>query len=360
MRGLVFSSFTNAYALFRSASRLGVDLFTTDENPTFPLSVDTAEGSADWLFFTEEASLRRALAGELQGNFLPANFPVELLDDKWAFVEWLRSNPVLTGGLQQWPVSSIEQVRYPCLLKAKHSWVGSAKLPRGWVCRSPAEAKARLGDLETGNLSYEFFFFQEWLGDGDCRVISVCGFHDSEHHSRNLTAVVERVASHTEGLSCSAAVQTIEDDWRLLSRTAAILDALEFTGPYEMEYLVSGTRVAVLELNPRFWMQHSIFLADGNGLVKRYLGIEDEVDRERKTIEPMIWIDGLHLIQMLTKLRLRFPLMVFGRLFLAERRVVIWPSVPVAIRVWLRTVRNRLMKHFRHLAADTPSQRLRA
>ena len=150
--------------------------------------------------------------------------------------------------------------------------------------------------LKREGLNPAYFFLQEWLGDLHCRVISVCGFHDSKNSRRNLVAVVERIASHTEGLSCSAAVQTIEDQWQLVDKTTAILNSLDFTGPYELEYLIVGERELVLELNPRFWMQHAIFLNNGNGLIKRYLNLDTERDREIHKINNVIWIDGLHLV----------------------------------------------------------------
>ena len=72
----------------------------------------------------------------------------------------------------------------------------------------------------------------------------MCGFHDYQDKSRKIYAVVERIASYAEGLSSSAAVETIEDEWQLNSRTDAILNAMHFTGPFELVYLISESRVS--------------------------------------------------------------------------------------------------------------------
>lgn len=337
-KSLIFSSYTNAYAIYKGVQSLGVDAATTDSDATFPMPSQMAATKADWLFFTEEASLRRALTGELTGNYLPRQFPLHLLDDKWALVQWLDGMDGLAKGLRQWSLAERNQVTYPCLLKAKHSWAESVKLPRGWVCHSAQELEHRLISLKTEGLNPAHFFLQEWLGDFQCRVISVCGFHDSKNSSRNLVAVVERVAAHTDGLSCSAAVQTIDDQWQLISKTAAILNALDFTGPYEMECLVVGQRALVLELNPRFWMQHAIFLKVGNGLIKRYLGIDTEDDKKNADIKNVVWIDGLHFIMSIFRFRIDFLSFVMKKLIKKDQKIILWPSLLVAIRVTGRMV----------------------
>lgn len=341
MDGLVFSSYVNAFTIYRGARLLGIQVATTDRHAVFPIPSRAGKVQAEWLLFTEEASLRRALNGELTGKFLPEHFPIDMLDDKWAFVEWLKSIPNLSEGLRQWPLAAVDQISYPCLVKAKHSWVDSIKLPRGWVCRTPSEVATCVNALRDQGLEPDHFFIQEWWGDEACRVISVCGFHDWQNAARNLTAIVERVAAHSTGLSCSAAVETIEDEWQLQMRTEAILKTLEFTGPYELEYLVGADRVAVLELNPRFWMQHAIFLADGNGLMKRYFGKESAEDLVRRTIRPVVWVDGLHLVRSVICLRLGFPFFVL-RKKLSSQAILIWPSVPMATYAWLRMVRSKV------------------
>lgn len=342
-----FSSYTNAYALYLGTKQLGIALTTTDSKPTFPIPVAAYPCTPDdWLMFTEESSLQRALNGEIAGKFWPKQFPMQLLDDKWALVEWLQSYPNLVQGLRQWRLADLDQISYPCLLKAKHSWQGGVKLPRGWICRSKQEAARQLHEITHYPDWENVFFFQEWLGDGQCRVISVCGFHDTTNHERNLSAVVERISAHNEGLSCSAAVQTIPDAWLLREKTAAILDTLEFTGPFELEYLVVGEHTLVLELNPRFWMQHAIFLANQNGLIKRYLNLETSEDRCQKVVENVVWIDSLHLVLSLCQLRFAFLSLVVKKMLDNNLNTVIWPSISMAIRICACLILQKLKIKF--------------
>ena len=327
MRGIVFSSHINAYALHVGTHKLGIKLTTTDINPNFSIPYYKSKEPEDWLFFTEEDSLKRALKGIEKGKFFPSNFPLELLDNKWTFGEWLKKNNCLTPGLLQWSIFKREDINYPCVCKAKHSWNESVKLPRGWICRSEQELNICTENLIKKGFNLKHFFLQEWLGDSHCRLISVCGFHDSEDDSRNLTAVVERIASYSDGLSCSSALETIEDEWNLINKTASILDRLKFTGPFEMEFIINNSHIFVLELNPRFWMQHSIFLTKGNGVIKRYLKMDENLDREQKSINRIIWIDGLYLLRSISLLKLNFLWMVIRKYFERKKEILIFPSI---------------------------------
>lgn len=344
--GRVATSSTNAYGIVCGAKKLGIDVVTDDTKPFFPIPKSLSSKSSEVLFFTEEASLLNALANSIDGYFMPREVKPILIDDKWEFVEWLKTDRELTQGIDQWSIQEFEEIQFPYLLKAKHSWVDDSKMPRGWVCRTHSDLEKSLNDLKAIGLNLDHFFLQRWLGDGECRNISVCGFHDYKDSARNLYAIVERIASHTEGLSCSAALETISDDWLLTARSNVILNSLQFTGPFELEYLISGSNVYILELNPRFWMQHSIFLHRGNGVIKRYLAMDTECDRKQKTIEDVVWIDGMHLVLTVLSFRLEFLALVLKKVFAPEKSVLIWPRVSTALYVWSRVARTKFVSKF--------------
>lgn len=340
---LTFSSYTNAYALYIGSKRLGVDLYTLDKAPLFPIPYKKI-AKADFLVFTEESSLKKALAGDFDGDFLPEKFPIQILDDKWALAEWLKKDSSLIQGIRQWDIKEYDEVVFPCLIKAKHSWSGDIKLPRGWVCRTREELLERLDEIKSFNNWESIFFIQEWLGDKNCKVISTCGFHDHESPRRNLSVVVQRVVSHSIGLSCSAAVETVEDVWGLRQNTEKILNALEFTGPYEMEYLLIGDTFKVLEINPRFWMQHAIFLKNGNGLMKRYYCLDGENDWINKDYSHIVWIDTIHLLKTLMKGQLGFFSFVIHAIKKNRKSILLWPSLPVSLFVFSRILLRKIKK----------------
>jgi hypothetical protein len=337
MKSLVFSSYTNAYTIYKGTQSLGFNTATADSLATFPIPTKAGATKADWLFFTEEASLRRALLGELEGNFLPSQFPLHLLDNKWEFVNWLKEQRLVKVP-KQWSLAEREQVAYPCLLKAKHSWVGLINLPRGWLCRSAKEIEDRLIYIKSQGFDSKHFFLQEWFGSTQCRVISVCGFHDSKKNYRNLVAVVERIFASEKVLSGSAAVETIDDEWLLTLNATAILNRLDFIGPYEMEFLVHGDNVLFLELNPRFWMQHAIFLKNGNGLIKRYLKLDREQDHLLNKINDVIWIDTVQLVFSIARFRIKFLMFAIKKLCKKNKQVIMWPGLPLSFYIFFRRI----------------------
>lgn len=341
-RAVTFTASTNARSLYQSAKALGVPFATVDPSGCLGVPTTKCLSSQDWLMFTEENSLEKALRGELSGHFHPRSFPLHLLDDKYAFAEFLKKETGLTLCVPHWSLANKDQVSFPCLVKAKKSWFEGSRVPRGWVCRSKKELEERLDTLRQGSIPLDCFFLQAWFGDkGQCEVLSVCGFHDADEANRNLTAVVRRVASAQAGLSCSAMVETVKDQWELRNRTRKILDALAFVGPFELEFLLVGSQVHVLELNPRFWMQHEIFFKKGNGVVKRYLGLDAPSDRETQQIEDVAWVDGIQLLMSLGTFDLRFLYLVLRRSFDPRIQVVLTPSLKQSARKWVEIFRNK-------------------
>jgi hypothetical protein len=344
--GLTFTSAANAYAIQVAAAQCGVAVATADRRPAFPLTV-AGNVEAEWLFCTEEASLRRALLGEIRGRFLPARFPLQLLDDKWAFAAWLAEQRGLPAPLRQWRLDD-PVAPFPCLLKARHSWRGSRKLPRGRVCHSRRDLEQALGELMQAGFEPDWFFLQEWLGDEECSNFAVCGFHDHTEPTRNLSIVLERLMGSRGELPNSTLAATVADAEGLTSVATRVLDALEFKGPYEIEFLVAEGRAWLLEINPRFWLQHSIFIPFGNGLMKRYLGQETAADRAAAVLPAIVWVDGLALAK--SVLRFDFKLWRTARAACRERnaRLLTWPSVAMALRV----IGRRLWRGPRSRATD--------
>jgi len=328
---LTHSSWINAWSLRRACAALGVDLRVAVAARELPLPRLGPTDAAQWLFFTEEASLRRALEGTERGRFLPERFPLDLLDDKWAFAQFLAIDGTGPQGLVQWALDDAASVRYPVLLKCRHSWVGGRKLPRGWVCHDAAELAERRTGMAAEGLREDWFFLQEWLGDAPLRLLSVGGFFDADDEMRNLAVVTERVADYGAGPSSSAMLVTVADEHGLVQRAARVLRRLGYRGPFEMEFIVNSERCVTLELNPRFWMQHGLFLPAGNGLVKRYLGLDTQDDLSQGAAQRLLWADGVWLLRRL--LRLDRRVFSLWRTWVWQRgyRPVVCPSLAFAL-----------------------------
>jgi hypothetical protein len=292
--------------------------------------------------------------GAQQPKFWPRHFPAELLDDKWEFAAWLAQDSDGPPGLPQSALADYDpaHTRFPLLLKSRHSWVDGRKLPRGWVCRDAAELARRRAALSALGLREDWFFLQTWFGDEAMRLLSVGGFFDSRNASRQLECVTERIADYGAGPSSSALLVTVADEFGLVERTARVLARLDYCGPYEMEFIVSAAgAIHLLELNPRFWMQHGLFLAAGNGLVKRYLGLDSTAEGSvAQTPQRLLWADGVWLLRRL----LRADFAVIATLWHWSRRgyrVVVCPSLGFAAWAAIWRLTRRFLSAARTSAA---------
>lgn len=343
MKAKTFTDSLNAYTIYIGSKQLGVNLKTASNKKQFNLPDGSkVTDSPKWLCFTEEYSLKKALQGEMNGKFYPANFPLDLLDNKYKFAKWLEKYDELLNGPDQWSIENTENITLPVLIKAKHSWLDGKKLPRGWVCHNKADLHLAMQNIKSLGFSQNEFFIQSWLESHNLETISVCGFYDVNNVSRNIQTVVRRLASYQQKLSCASAVETIDDEWQLIPNTHLILKALKFTGPYEMEFLVDQDSVKVLELNPRFWMQHAIFLKHHNSLLKRYYNMDRTKDWQQSELIHTIWIDSLELLKNIFRLRFKLLIILIQNLFKKETKLIIWPNLFVAIHLLLKRVIARL------------------
>ena len=343
MQARTFSSSINAYSLMICAKKLGIELYTIQKETTYPMSVNSEiSNKNDWLLFTEESSLRLALENKIKGKFYPDNYPIDLLDNKLEFNYWIKNTFKDIYIPKQWRLDELDNVQFPCILKAKHSWNKSTKLPRGWVCKDKNILLNKIKYLELQSFNKDFFFIQQWLGE-NCIVISVCGFFDWTNQSRNLTAVVQRLSSQETGLSCSSIVETITDKWKLKVSSFKILKALKFIGPYELEFIIMNDSSKLIELNPRFWMQNAIFLNKGNGLVKRYFNMDEEIDHITNEISDIIWIDSFQFVKNLFMFRCQLITKILKCYFVCNKEVMMWPPLRVTFVAFLKIALVRFL-----------------
>lgn len=254
---------------------------------------DNCDVIEDWLFFTEENNLLKNL-DNYSHNYKP-KLSTEIIDNKLAFHDFLLL-------INEEPVPSYtidESVKYPIYLKAKHSWKNDQKVPRGWICNNTKELEQKLIEIENSNWNRDWFFFQDFIDYPLQNNISVAGYFDYTNFNRNLSIVTRKVLGNCERFSCGTIVETIPDPNNLVQRTYKILDNLKYNGVFEMEFLFDEQEKIyyVLELNPRFWMQHGLFLKFfNNELIKRYLDIKNSKSIAQYEYRHLVWIDTISLL----------------------------------------------------------------
>lgn len=177
-------------------------------------------------------------------------------------------------------------------VRPKESWNGKKIAQRVQVVSGRAEFDACLARFRAAGLTPEMWCYQELLSTRPEDNLSVCGWHDPEYrqyfaHRKNLR--------HPAETGTGDVVETVTDvPQELLDGVRAVLDAMEYRGPFEMEFLYDSRTDSykVIELNPRFWLQHALMnrLAD-NFLIRRYLG-EDLKPIPPQSLPHKYWING--------------------------------------------------------------------
>ncbi len=340
---VVFSNFVSARSMRIGLEALGESLSASGAPGPLVTDLGRQPRPGDRLFFTDEHGLGRYLGRE-GFHFHPVRMPWPL-DDKLAFAEAVKDaggDPVPFRRLDELAAQSV----YPVILKGRHSWVDGRPHPRGALCTSRGEVESALRRYAAEGYPPEGFYLQAWLPDGVTNCWSVAGWYDAAQPGHALMLVTQKLAATRGGLGYALLVGRMEDPAGLVPRTAELLQRVGYTGPFELEFLRDERAGSFheLELNPRFWLQHSLLGAPAShSLLRRYLGLPVEgngLPRGR-----VLWVSGIGLV-MSTIRPFRAESRRVRRLIAQWRRsgaeILVDPPLPVAARLLAEDVLRRL------------------
>jgi len=307
MKHIVFSDYVNAWSIKKGLKKLGHDTYLVDnKNKLFKFINKKDIKKNDILFFTDENSLSLYVNKE-SNHFEPKFLDKKIFDDKLAFANYLE-------GIHETPIPSKpfnnKDNSYPYYLKCRHSWVNGKKLPRGYIIHSQANLKKALEQINNNEWDINWFFHQKLLNSNSENNISASGYFDYSDNKRNAIILTKKTIGSTKTMSTGAAIETVRDPANLIERTINILNKLKYKGPFELEFFYENKDdiYYILELNPRFWMQHGILIKHyNNAILKRYLYIEGENELYSQGIpefKHLVWIDTTYLLYCLLKLNL--------------------------------------------------------
>lgn len=303
MRYFVFRNGINEWSIRKSLLKINEDINLEATSKGLLKESRLEPKPGDTLFFTEEDSLLKYI-DRTEFHFYPKAIDKTLLDNKLRQAEIVESL-----GIEPIPYEAHEGTPkyYPIYLKSIHSWRDGRKLPRGFICSCDQDYKDALIKIKKLGLTEKHFFYQKLLKSPLDHNISVSGFFDSSNPRRNLLIVTRKVLGNTGKISTGEIVETIQDPSSLIDKTTTILKKINYTGPFEMEfyYEEQDRRYYFLELNPRFWMQHGIF-SDffDNGLMKRYLDIDQEEDWFSYPYRHIVWRSSIGFFHTLSKINI--------------------------------------------------------
>ena len=265
------------------------------------------QGAAVHLFLTDEALLddieaqQDALSAANVSLYPRIKNSWELVTDRKKFYDF-----VCSRGLAEVPQHVCHSINpwevFPNGFRARvwKSWNRGRKLSRGMNVMNVEDFQRWLRVVHSEDLRPSEWAFQKLLSCEPRDNVSVCGWHDQDEQ---LYFVTRKLVQKQD---IGAIVECVSACGDLLGTARKILVALGFEGAFELEFLrdPSDDRFKVLELNPRFWMQHRLIakLTD-NALVRRHLGFELE-NKRKKTSQRGIWIDptSIYLLLRITPL----------------------------------------------------------
>lgn len=219
-----------------------------------------------------------AYTGSMTGN--------EKIFDRFLFYQFIEGLGIQTAKIPR----TIEGVSNPFtyfgsvfVIRLRHSWHAGVILPSITIVRDRQQYQETLDRFLKAGLTAKDWCFQELLSIADQHNISVCGWHDANAHQYMVT---RKVLQHPPRTGNGDVVENLlVYPQELTQATFEILTAMHYQGPFEMEFVFDNgsNSYKIIELNPRFWMQHGLFEAlTDHLLVRRALGEEVKY----KTISP--------------------------------------------------------------------------
>lgn len=311
----IIGSYINAYSIYRSIREMGysypVMMFdTTIPNGTcladitcfdahvikqklskkeeiLALIEDSVEnGTPKYIMFTDETymdTVQEALDTERLKNTIAYTGSAtgnEKIFDRLLFYQFIDQldargtlTPLTVEGTQN-PFSLFEST---FVVRLRRSWHSGVILPSITIVRDRPQYEEAIRQFREAGLTPNDWCFQELLSVSDQHNLSVCGWHDEFFHQYLVT---RKVLQHPPRTGNGDVVENIADyPQELTEATRRILDAMRYRGPFEMEFVFDthSNCYKVIELNPRFWMQHGLFEElTGNLLVRKALNEDGE------------------------------------------------------------------------------------
>jgi len=166
------------------------------------------------------------------------------------------------------------------IMRARKSWNNGLKTPRVKIIEDKDSFESAISEFRRNGLEEKDWCFQEILSLRPEDNVSVSGWHDE---SASIMLVTRKLMQHPKWGGNGDIVEVVEPHTELLDVAKRILSELDFTGPFEMEFIRDqrNGEFKLIELNPRFWMQHEIIgQLSNDGLVRKYLNLDWKPNKE--------------------------------------------------------------------------------
>ncbi len=289
---VIIGTYINAYSIYKGLKEISFqgDIYAidtrvektktflevmTDDVKVIKKKLETVEDiieivnsiSADkrYMFFTDEECIdiiKEAITGERISGvvaFTGSGIDNKLIFNRYEFYQFIEKNQLaIVPQTISSDVDPFDTIGNRFIIRPNNSWEDNIKTPR----LSIVESKEQLEEIEQGYLKLgmkrNMWCYQEVLSSESKHNLSVCGWYDEEE---KLFLITRKVVQHPPKTGCGDVVEVVEKyPHKLLEYAENILAALKYRGPFELEFVydINTGRYCVIELNPRFWMQHEL------------------------------------------------------------------------------------------------------
>jgi hypothetical protein len=295
-----------------------------------------------WLFFTEERSLEEILAAKADPWLANATwYPGEQVRlseilDRVLFYELISSKNIAdvprTVSGECDPLSLLGQEFF---FRYRRTWVRGRKTPRIRLIKNRTQLEMAISSGRAAGYEPADWCYQEVLSLAPHHNVSVCGWHGPK---TKRYAATRKLLQFPERQGNGDVCELIELSPALSEITQNLLNELGYTGPFELEFVRDPRtgRDMVIELNPRFWMQHPLAGANlDQALVRSYLGLEN-AKATGSSLQPRYWVNTIVTLNRLLRADLR------SWRYLRSQQAILMPPLAVTLR-WLPRFSVNLM-----------------
>ena len=285
------------------------------------------------IFFCDEAfheAFRDYAPEKLQNaNYFIGSFAkLDVILDKYALYGYLTENELaevpetISSDKNPWQVFNDG-----FFLRPKRSLIGMKKLPRVTLIRHPDHLTAVESEFLEMGMTRDDWCYQEKLSLDPHHNVSVCGWHDEKDRIYYAT---HHVLRHPPDSGNGDITEIIDPPAGLFAATESVLTSLQYQGPFELEFILDlkDSIYKVIELNPRFWMQHALInTVSGHALVRKYIGAQN-IERKINSSYKSKWVNTVYSLWRIFKLNFKvIP-------YLANSKNVFVPDLLTAIK-WI-------------------------
>ena len=160
------------------------------------------------------------------------------------------------------------------VIRPKESWQSPSHREYVKIVHGRDEYEEVMSDFASRGVGVEKLCFQELLSIKNESSVAIGGWFDLQN--RHLYCLRKRF-QHPPGIGSGDVCERIDPPKGTMESAVAILSEIKYQGPLELEFVFdnNSNEYKVIEMNPRFWMQHGLLeVISGRALLRRYFGKE--------------------------------------------------------------------------------------